>query len=49
MKNFFQKNEALVLGLVNSALEIQDGGKIYEFSQWLNSSEFINSAKSSAK
>lgn len=32
MKNIIQKNEALVLGLVNSALEIQDGGKLYEFS-----------------
>lgn len=34
------KNASNALGLVHSALDVEDGGKLYEFAQWLNTADF---------
>ena len=36
----FGKRASNLLGLIHSAVDINDGGHLYEFAQWLNTSEF---------
>jgi len=36
------KNEANLLGLMHSALDIEDNNRLHSFAQWLNTPDFTN-------